>query len=274
MKNFKIFSLLLLASGLILTSCGDDEPSGALAIFPLDLNISVDTVYALPGHDAMIPYNASPSTNSQFTELVVTEQLLSYSDTVSYAGETVVDSVYGFSIPASAMIGDTYIVSLRMSDNVGATDLETVVVITTGTAIPAEHSGSIYHRFGLEAGAFDLVNNVPRLVGDPNADKDMENNSMAGEDFSAGFVALNNTLFFQVTGNPDFYANANTAEAVIEECESQVGVVSIPNPAVGDVIIIQLRNMSHAVMRIEAIDPADGAGGNTGRMDFVYKKPV
>jgi len=115
-------------------------------------------------------------------------------------------------------------------------------VIISGTPLPPENDGELWHRWGSNPGAWDLANDVPRVSSDPNDTKDMENTDGPGGAFTGSFAALTNTLFFDVEADLEFWNNAVTEEIVVEACEAAVGVTSISNPVDGDIIIAQLRD--------------------------------
>ncbi len=273
MKNIKLFTALLLAGGLILGSCGTDEPEveAPLPTGPSSFIASPDSVAGAPGDTFSIALSGSSA--NALSAIYISEGLSGLTDTLILDGSTFVDTTYTITIPSSAVVGDEYFFSFSLEDTDGSTYRKFASTVATATLPPlsSEFEGTVYHIDGTGFGSYDFVNDVAISITSPNSIVDLQNTNQSAA-FDGSWTTLNSTRFFFA---PGFDWNNATTQSVTEACEAGTPETSITAPADGEVYIVQLRDGSHAVMLVTLVDPIviPPSGGTIGgELTFVYKK--
>lgn len=132
----------------------------------------------------------------------------------------------------------------------------------------------VYNGAGADTGSYDLV--LSRLVGfgEPDATKDIRDSSLAGIAFTGTWTTRNGAVFAKVPSAQAAAAWAGATAGVLNQYAGMISAGGLPTVtlAVGDVVMALLgSSRGIAIIRITAIDPADGSGNNTGSVTFEYK---
>ena len=143
---------------------------------------------------------------------------------------------------------------------------------TTPFGYENTQDGVIWHLWGNGNGAFDLANNAPMMMSDPDADKDMINTTAAsGDPFVFGWESGtgNGTMYVDATGYD--YANA-TVESAAAAYADGTASTEVADVEAGDVFIGLLRGGSeYCVIYIDDASSTDPKSGE-GYISFSYKK--
>lgn len=287
MKNLKLFALGLLGASVMLTSCEDDEEESLGPVLNVTLNnqSTGGDVTVEPGSPLVFYWDARKGDTDLETFRV--------SNQGANSVNPIPTSIQGNSFPYD--IGnaddeqylDTIAFNAGMNQGVTTYDFEVtdrdgntesvsfdVTVEDAGTPMATEVSDAFFHIGGSLEGAYDLVAETTRSVGDADSDKDMVNTDAAGDPFTGSWEAGqgNSTMF--VKDNSFNYANA-TVEAAEMAYNNGNASSSVDNPANGDIYIARLRGGSdYAVINVTDVDPSnnDCNCGNTGKISFDFKK--
>jgi len=217
--------------------------------------------------------SSNTNTDAKLTNLKIT-RITNNTPTVvvdsNFSEKTFNEVVYNFTAMATAGT-EKFVITLTDKDN---NSDEESFTITTYTPFSMEFTnGTLFHINGPNPGAFDLVGDRSRLVGDDDSDKDLENSDNSGT-WTGSWASLNQTTFVKAP-NSAAYDNANQTSVMGAFNAINNGSTTVSNPAVGDVYYVHLRNTGvagvsgdYAVIKI-----TEKTGtGNGGSLKFSYKK--
>lgn len=294
MRKFRFLAVALLgASSMFLTSCEEDTdplaPSPQLTVVlttsdgqtvtNADVTVPSSTtlsfaIEALKSGDSDLDVFSITRVGNSITPFPATLGGYDYS-TGSVSLKNADDEVYRDTVilNGNLIVTGTYSLTFQVTAKNGQSTSRTIqVTVANSTPLATEVNGAFFHIEGSEKGSYDLVAEAQVAAADPDANKDMANNDMAGAPFTGSWEAKNATDFVVASGFD--YANA-TEEAATDAYNAGTAVSSVSNPQVDDVYIAKLRGAAnYAVIKITKVDAADNTCncGNTGIIEFDFKK--
>ncbi len=288
MKNFKLFTLVMLATALVFSSCSTDEEETAKPTIKFVGNYG-DSVDFNPvaGMTKDIVFNVNLSAEAKIKSFTITETKFGNENTASpFDGDNTkkakgeVSYTYNFSKTlshadfANGVTKIEYLFTVNDKDGNKVEKTFTVNFATiTETPLANEVSGAIFNLAGPEKGAWDLVADVAKSLGDADADKDMANTTTNADaaNFKKEWEAKNATTFVKVMGMP--YEAFGSEEAAKGYFMAQMASASakVENVAQNDIYVAKLRGEeNYAVIKVtEIVETADD---NNDKIVFTYKK--
>lgn len=291
MKKFSKFLFAAIFASVALTSCEDDvnpdKPEPTLAVTELNQGIVGGKITVVPGTMLSFRWNAVKAGGGKNLEMfsvgqqgvnvlnplpnTATGKTLPIANLPNTLETQYVDTL---NISAGMNMGVTeYTFTVTDEEGLSAKQTVTVTVAAAATPLNVVKTGSIYHVEGSKPGAYNLVTDVAVIKSGANADKDMNNISMAGSPFTGSFKSENGTLFVKASASFD-YANA-TEEAAMVTFANGTGVNTVVGATTGDVYVAKLRGGNdYTVIKVTALDANnnDCGCGNKGKMTFEYKR--
>ncbi len=284
MKNFKLFTLVMLATALVFSSCSKDEEEVAKPTIKFVGNYGSDVDFT-PATEMTkeIVFNANLAAEAKIKSFTITEKKYGTStatnpydadNTKKAKGE--VSYTYNFSktLSHSDLSGGVtkieYIFEVTDKEGNNVEKIFTVnVVTTTSTPLANEENGVIFNLQGLEKGAWDLVNDMAKAANDNDADKDMANTTGGNAVFKKEWEAKNATMFVKVTGMT--YDEFSSEEAAKGYYSSKTPVTKVENVAANDIYVAKLRGEdNYAVIKITNV--VETPNDNNDKIEFTYKK--
>ncbi len=288
MKNFKLFTLVMLATALVFSSCTKDEEEIAkptIKFVGTDNSVEFDMLGAPHNAD----FFAKITAEAKIKEFTIKETITKDNDEIASAdydvettkkakGEKAFD--YNFKkMFTQANFTDAkkieYLFTVTDKENQSVEKRFTITkkVAAVTTPLANEVSGAIFNLAGSEKGAWDLVADMAKALGDADADKDMANTTPNNDatNFRKEWEAKNATTFVKVMGMP--YEQFDSEEAAKGYFMSQMASASAKaeNVAKGNVYVAKLRGEeNYAVIKVTDIVETDG--DNNDKIVFTYKK--
>lgn len=188
------------------------------------------------------------------------------------------DTVQHFTLTLTGLTATT-VVKVLVTDKNSVTASSTFTInVASSTPMATVKTGVIYHiQAATGNGAWDLVADLPKNLGDAATDKDMiqASNNTSGSAWVSGWnVGAGNSTMF-VKANTYDYANA-TVESAKSTYAAGTASGTIRDVATNDIYIAKLRGQdTYAVIKITNVDPNDAthtSGSNKGAITFSYKK--
>ena len=271
-------SMSLLAIGM--TGCLGDSDESAPA-----LSISSDTASSVKAGESLDILGSYEIEEDNFGGLSVDISGEGFSDAelelVSQSISTDEDALLAtaVAVDADACNGDYTVKVTVMDADENESSVSHDFTVTDGVdcgesvVLTEKTDGMIYNVSGLEKGAFDLVTGALVGASDEDTTKDLLDISVGGEGFAKTLSSGNGAMF--VTADSEFsYADA-TDKSAMDAFTAGSAVETTAVLAVDDVIIVKLgadREVAYAVLKITKVDVDEGAGDNTGVIEFSYKK--
>jgi hypothetical protein len=279
-----LFALVLGAGALIFQSCGDgtDDPeTGPTVDFIADAGYTSSDATLTGGVPFTIGINASSDVRIDKVEILV-----SYDGGVNAKpdGCTICDTTINDNNARIVYNGETRTVegnekwTFRVTDRNGGVTSKSIT-ITTSKAVTEDlqtftedNNGDpfrVWNVMGPNAGAFDLVNGVAQLAGNPPNDKDIVDDTESSDlpNWPGEWVSANGSLFLLAQNS---FASYIGTEQLSEEWGTSSGNARI-TPQTGEVYIVKLRGQDTWAL-VEITDRVTTTTDNRDYIEFNFKK--
>lgn len=175
--------------------------------------------------------------------------------------------------------------TITASDDAGISSSKSITITTTTdkagaplTSYDKDALGAplrVWNFLGSKAGAFDLLDGAPKVSGDNNVDKDIQDSVTVSElvAWPHRWTSKNNTMFKKVTSYTyDNIINTGQLDAAWDASGTAVKWMVVNT---GDLIIAKLRGTDTKVLiKVTDVVVTPGTGENNDYVQFNFKKKI
>ncbi len=266
MKKLKFFALGLvgLATAGLTTSCEEDLPDNKPEIDITDPNGSPSVEVG-----GSVAFRVVCGTNEKLESFVVNKTFAGVTEEIADSTlESGLTSFIFVDTLFTASAEGTVTFSFTITDNKGESSTASVNVnVVQSLSDPV--TGIVYNIMGPNEGAWDLVNDEAKAVGDDDADKDLVDETTNAPIWSQSFGSLNGTEF--VLDNSIDFDNASITD-IAAAYENGTATASTGTLAQGDIFVAKnIRYpQDYVVVRITAVNST--VTDNEDNLEFEYRK--